>query len=267
MEIKNYYVAKDLDDALQKFMLSSDNHLLGGGAWMKNSLRHIDTAIELSHLVSNDITETKEFIEIGAMCTLHDLSIHPAIIKYYDGILAQASKQIMGITVRNIATIGGTIAGKYAFSDLLTPLLAMNCQLMFYRQGIITIEEYLQSAIREKDILLKVLIKKSTAKGYFHKVAKTALDFSIVNVAVVKDNQNFSVCVGARPQIAAKAFKACELLNSSGVINQEIIEKAAKMAADELTFSSNFRGQAEYRKMVTETYIKRGLQEVITNAR
>lgn len=266
MEIKNYYVPKDLDDALQKFMLSSDNHLLGGGAWIKNTLKHIDTAIELSHLVSNEITETNEFIEIGAMCTLHQISCHPALISYYDGILAQASKQIVGITVRNIATIGGTIVGKYAFSDLLTPLLAMNCQLLFHRKGIISLGDYLQSSERDKDILLKVMIQKTSSRGYFHKVSKTALDFSIVNLAIVKNNKTYSICVGARPQIASKAEKACELLNSSAKINNDIIEKSAKIAIEELTFSSNFRGSLEYRKMVTETYIIRGLKEVTDNA-
>jgi CO/xanthine dehydrogenase FAD-binding subunit len=263
MEIKTYYIPQNLDDALEKFNQGSGNCLLGGGAWIKNTLHKIDTAIELSNLVSNEIKDAKNHIEIGAMTSLSDLVTNPLVNQIYDGILSKAAASIMGVALRNVATIGGSIVGKYAFSDLLTPLLAMDCLLVFHHQGEMKLSEYLDQTTRVKDILLKVIIDKVPAKGYFHKVARTSLDFSILNVAIIRHQFNFRICVGARPGIATCALKASDYLNHSKAIDSEIIRSAAKIACEELAFSSNFRAKADYRKLVCDTYISRGLMEVM----
>lgn len=262
MEINNYYVAKSLDEALMVFKQRSDNYLIGGGAWMKNSLKQINELIELSHLVSSEIINNADFIEIGAMCTLHQLSQYPLLNTMYDGIIAQACQLVMGITIQNIATIGGTIMGSYAFSDLLTPLLAIDCILNFHHLGKISLSDYLLLTHHEKDILLSILIEKKNSKGYFHKVSRTALDFSILNLAIIRENHQFKIVVGARPGIATFANEANRFLSSNLIIDKDILMKASQLAANELSFSSNFRAQAEYRKSLAQTYILRGLLEV-----
>ena len=262
MEIKNYYVAKSLDEALDVLKQHPENHLIGGGAWIKNSLKQINQLIELSNLVSSEITDNGERLDIGAMCTLHQISQCPLLNTLYDGIIAKTCQSVMGITVQNIATIGGTIIGKYAFSDLLTPLLAIDCTLIFHLQGKMKLSEYLSLSHVEKDILLSIQIDKKNSKGYFHKISRTALDFSILNLAVVRENDAFRITVGSRPGIAVYASEANRFLSSNKIIDKEIMMKAAEIAANELSFTSNFRAQADYRKSLAQTYILRGLLEV-----
>jgi len=265
MEIKQYLVPKTLDEAIQVLNQSPDNHVFAGGAWIKNTIKKVDTAIELSNLVSSKIVQNHNTIEIGAMCTLHDLEKNPILNQVYGGIIAKASQSIMGITVKNIATIGGTIAGKYSFSDLLTALLAIDVTLVFHHKGRMKLSEFLNTTSPTKDILLKIEIEQTNGVGYFHKVSRTSLDFAIINVAIVKENCQYSIVVGARPGTAVYANQAMDYLNKLSIITNEEIEKASQIALSELSFSSNFRGSAEYRKSLAQVYVKRGLKEVASH--
>ena len=263
MEIRNYLVPKSLDEAVTVLNQSPDNHVFAGGAWIKNTLKRIDTAIELSHLISSNILEYPDHIEIGAMTTLHDLESSLLLNHYFDGIIAKASQSIMGITVKNIATIGGTIAGKYSFSDLLTVLLALDVTLSFHKKGFVKLSSFLTTNYPQKDILISISIDKNIAFGYFHKVSRTSLDFAIINVAVTYQNNRYFIVVGARPGTAAFALKAMNYINELKQITEEDIEETCRIASDELSFSSNFRGTKEYRKTLAYVYVKRGLKVVI----
>lgn len=267
MEIKNYYVPTSLDDALFVLNQSPDNHVFAGGAWIKNTIKKMDTAIELSSLVGSTIKEYPDIIEIKAMCTLHELEASPILNHYFGGIVAKASQSIMGITVKNIATIGGTIAGKYSFSDLLTVLLALDVTLVFHQKGQVKLSEFLYTNYPQKDILLSINIDKNNTLGYFHKVSRTSLDFAIINVAVTNFNGHYTIVVGARPGTAAYAIKAMNYLSHLNHLTDEEIEKASEIAADELSFASNFRGTKDYRKILASVYVKRGLKAVSQDAR
>ena len=265
MEIRNYLVPKSLDEAVIVLNQSPDNHVFAGGAWIKNTLKKIDTAIELSTLIDSKIKEYPNYIEIGAMCTLHDLEESALLKQYFGGIIAKASQSIMGITVKNLATIGGTIAGKYSFSDLLTALLAIDVTLVFHSKGKLKLSTFLTTNYPVKDILLSIIIEKNQTLGYYHKVSRTSLDFAIINVAVTNNNNRYSIVVGARPGTAAFALNAMNYINQLKNITEQDIEKTCELAADELSFSSNFRGTKEYRKSLAFVYIKRGLKAVINH--
>lgn len=265
MVIRNYLVPKSLDEAVNVLNQSPDNHVFAGGAWIKNTLKRIDTAIELSHLVNSTIIDYPNLIEIGAMTTLHDLESNQLLNQYFGGIIAKASQSIMGITVKNIATIGGTIAGKYSFSDLLTVLLALDVTLIFHNKGSVKLSTFLTTNYPEKDILLSISIDKNTSFGYFHKVSRTSLDFAIINVAVTYQNSRYCIVVGARPGTAAYAINAMNYINQLNQITEEELEQTCRLASDELSFSSNFRGTKEYRKTLAYVYVKRGLKAVISH--
>lgn len=170
----------------------------------------------------------------------------------------------MGVGIRNIATLGGSVMGKYAFSDLFTPLLVMDASLIFYKKGEMSLSKFLQTKKMEKDILVKIVIPKNNSIGYFHKVQKTRLDFAVVNVAISK-NDKIDIAIGARPSIAARPTNAIDYINTQETINEEVIKETARIAIEELKFSTNSKSGAEYRTLVAATYLKRGLKEVMSN--
>ncbi len=262
MEIKEYIAADSLENAYNLLIANQKNHLIAGGAWIKISLKNVDSLIGLEKLGLDYIKETNDFLEIGAMTTLRDLEVNAGIKSLGSGILSKAISHIMGLNIRNLATIGGSIMGKFAFSDLFAVLLVLDARLNFYKLGEISLQEFLETPKIPKDILQSIKISKENKTGYFKKVATTHLDFAIVNVAISK-GKHFKLAVGSRPGIAKIAQNALNYLNSQEVIDEEAVNKAVHIAIEELGLSSNLRSSKEYRETLVRTYLKRGIKKVI----
>lgn len=263
MVISEFTKPNNLEEAYHALVQGKQSVIIGGGAWMKLTLKNVDTVISLEKLSLNQIETRDGTIEIGAMTTLREIEINPAIQHLCDGILSQACHSIMGINVRNIATIGGSVMGRLAFSDLYPVLLTLNAELVFYKTGSISLEDFLSNPKRDKDILVKIVIPNQTGRGFFKKVATTALDFAILNIAVVKNDQGFHISLGSTPYMASLAHESMKSLNAMGKASVEEIEGIADMVVEELKFSDNIRGSKEYRLELAKTYVRRGLRKVM----
>lgn len=261
MKIQAYQRPQTIKEAYQLLLESEHNMIMGGGAWLKLTNRQVETLIDISHLGVDTIQQEEDRIIIGAMTTLRALETSPIIQACTNGILANAANSIMGMNVRNIATIGGSIMGKYSFSDLITPLLAMNATLRFYKREPMPLAEFLQTKHMEQDILLAIEIPHQNSHGYFYNVKKTAIDFAVLNVAIVKGD-SIVIAIGARPGIAMVATKAMEFINAQAAFTDDIIKQTAQIAQDEIHVSSNFRASEDYRELLVNVYVKRGLKEV-----
>lgn len=262
MKINDFYQPVTLDEAYEKFNENSNNQVMGGGAWMKLSGANIETLIQLGNLGLDTVSETKDKLIFGAMATLHQIETNIAVKTVYDGMLAKAIRSVMGIQVRNVATIGGTVMGRYPFSDILTALLVMKTKLVFYKRKEITLEEYLLERKPDRDLLLFIEIEKADAKGFFNKVSKTALDLSILNVAVSSENGQYSISVGARPGLARLCHAAMEYLKEEKTVTEVVMQEASLKAVAELDFSSNSKASKEYRMELAKVYVLRGLKAV-----
>lgn len=262
MEINNYFAPRRVEEAYELFMDNEANRFIAGGAWMKLSTKKVNDLISLDHLRLDYIKEENAFFEIGAMATLRQIETNQQIKSYFSGILNQAIGNIMGVSVRNLATIGGSIIGKFAFSDLLGVLLVLDTRLQFYKLGEISINEYMMMKKPPRDLLVSIKIPKVSGKGYFKKVSKTHLDFAVINLAIFK-GENVKIAVGSRPLAAGIANKASNFLSSQESITEETIENTCDLVIEELKLSSNLRASKEYRELLVRTYLKRGLWQVM----
>lgn len=251
---------QSLEEAYEILMKRKNNVVIGGSAFLRMGTKRIGTGIDLSNLNLNLIEETPDHIEIGAMTTLRDLEVSPILNKYFDRVLPNAVRDIIGVQFRNVVTVGGSVFSKYGFSDLIVALLALETEVELYNGGRIALEEFLNRKY-EKDILVKLYIKKNNANAIYKCMRNSRSDYPILNLAVSKDDNNFKICVGARPQRATVAVKASEFL-SNNPINEENIIKASEIACEELVFGSNMRASKEYRKVVCKSLVKNALMEV-----
>lgn len=250
-----------IEEAYRILTANKSNTVLGGCAFLRLGSGKINTAIDLSNLNLNYIKELDDEIEIGAMTTFRDIETSPVLNQYFNGVLPGAVSDVIGVQFRNIVTIGATVFSKYGFSDLIPALLALDTEVELCKGGRMPLEEFLDKP-SERDILIKVFIKKNKRKAVYHSMRKSRSDFPILNVAVSNMDHQWLIVVGARPSRAKIAQKASEEL-SNGLLNIENIENAANMAADELSFESNMRGSAEYRKAVCKVLVKRAVTEVL----
>ena len=258
MKVNEYYRASSLEDAYQKLQASPKNAILAGGLWMKKMGQSYDSLIDLSKLGLDKISETKDEVVVGSMVTQRDFEDSKIVSFLFAGAPAFAVREVMGVNFRNLATIGGSIMGRYPFSDVITGLLPYDVELEFYPAQKMSLEEYLNYKGKLNAILVAIHIKKGEGKGFFKKVKTTALDFPIVNIAVAKVNKEYRVVVGARPMVAARSYKAMEYLNNGG----KDFAKAAELAVEELSFMDNKDASKEYRVDLAKVYVRRGLEEV-----
>lgn len=262
MRANEYYRASSLEDAYSKLQEDPKNVLLAGGLWIKKMGQSYNALIDLSTLGLNKISETKEEVIVGSMVTERDFENSPLIKSLYGDAISFATREVMGVNFRNLATIGGSIMGRYPFSDVITGLLPYDVTLHFYPEQEMKLEEFLLFRGKINAILVDIRIKKHVGKGFFKKVKTTALDFPIVNIAVSKVNDKCTIVVGARPMVAAIAHKASDYINSVSSPNRDDFVKAAEIATEELQFLDNKDASKEYRIDLARVYIRRGLEEV-----
>lgn len=251
---------QSLEEAYEILMKRKNNIVIGGSAFLRMGEKRIGTGIDLSNLNLNLIEETSDYIKIGAMTTLRDLEVSPILNKYFNGVIGNCVKDIIGVQFRNVVTVGASVFSKYGFSDLIVALLSLDTEVELYKGGRVKLEEFLNQKY-EKDILVKVHIKKNNSKSIYKCMRNSRSDYPILNIAISKDDNNFKICVGARPQRAIIAKEASEFI-SNNILNEENILKASEIACEELVFGSNMRASKEYRKAICKSLVKSALVEV-----
>ena len=256
LRANNYYRATSIEDAYQKLNENPKNAIVAGGLWMKKTGLQYETLIDLSDLGLDQIKEDKEFIHVGVMVSLRDYENSPIIQKLFSGATAFSAREVMGPAFRNSATIGGSVFGRYPFSDVIAGLLPLDVTVKMYPDKELSLVEFLNLRGKIDGILVEIKIRKEEGKGYFKKVKTTALDFPLINFSIVKRGGKNYIAIGSRPLVAALAPKAMELAD------QGKFEEAADMASQELPYMDSFNISKEYRQDLVKVYVRRGLEEV-----
>ena len=71
------------------------------------------------------------------MTSLRDLELHKGLDAMTGGAVRESLRHIVGVQFRNLATVGGSIFGRFGFSDVLTMFLALDSwvELYHWRSG------------------------------------------------------------------------------------------------------------------------------------
>ena len=96
LRIREYRKVESLEEAYE-LNQKKTNRIIGGGLWMKIGDRNLMTAIDLSGLGLDQISETEDEFVIGCMATLRDLEVHPGLNAYTDGAVKQSVCHIVGV--------------------------------------------------------------------------------------------------------------------------------------------------------------------------
>lgn len=253
---KEYVQPETLQEALE-LNKKPNNILIGGMLWIKMGDRAYNKAIDLSRLGLDAIEELDDEWKIGAMVTLGQLENHEALNQEFDQTFQEAFSPIVGVQFRNSATVGGSLAGRYGFSDVLTLLMALNAEVELAEKGRIPLEEYAKMK-PDRDVLAWVYIPKRNTRTSYKSVRNSATDFPVLTCAVNQDPENHAVhiVVGARP---AKAAVYKDTLPADP--SKEQIEALAARAADSFSYADNMRASGKYRQAMAKVLITRALKE------
>ena len=158
LSIRNYVRPQTIEEAYE-YAKKPLSVVLGGMLWLKMQNRNVNFAIDLSDLHLDQIEEIDDEIHIGAMVTLRELETNEQLNHFTQGAIKESVRHIVGVQFRNLATIGGSIYGRFGFSDVLTLFMALDCEVELYPTGRVSIKKFANMKFT-KDILTKVIIKK-----------------------------------------------------------------------------------------------------------
>ena len=231
LRIREYRRVESLEEAYE-LNQKKTNRIIGGGLWMKIGDRNLMTAIDLSGLGLDQISETEdEFVNA-----------------YTDGAVKQSVCHIVGVQFRNCATVGGSIYGRFGFSDVLTLFAALDCYVELYKGGNVPIQEFIHMNY-DNDILVAVHIVKTPVKITYLSQRNTATDFPVIAVAVSEYNEKLHVSIGARP-VRAETL-------TLDLSEKADMEHLVKKVQEQFSFGSNRRGSADYRRHIAGVLVKR----------
>lgn len=253
-----YVRAANVEDALEVLRFRKGAQILGGGMWMRLSDRTIPCVIDLSDCGLDKIEETEDEYRIGAYVTLRDLECAGVLNDACDGVLAAAVRDIVGVQFRRSATVGGSVFGRFGFSDVICALLALDTEVELVEAGRVPLATFIDMPY-ELDVLTHIIVKKHDYQASYQCLRKTATDFATVNACAARWDGAWHLAVGARPA-KARLLSGAE----AGVVSAEpsCDELAhAIEAVRGLTYSSNLWGSERYRRHLAGVLAARALVE------
>ena len=257
LTIGNYVKVKTLEEAYE-LNQARNSRIMGGMMWMRLGNARVKTIIDMSELGLNEIEETDHVFRIGAMCTLRQLEEHAGLAAYTHGAVKEALRHIVGVQLRNLATVGGSIYSRFGFSDVLTLFMAMDCSVELYKGWIISLQEYAERPY-DRDILVRLIVKKEKAEFFYQSVRNSQTDIPVLTCAAARlENGSYRIAIGARP-LKAVLF---ELPAKAGVSAQELAQNFADEVKQKIVTGSNMRGNAEYRRHLAGVLTKRAVLEL-----
>ena len=255
LTINTYLRAKSLDEAY-KTLQNRGNIILGGMLWLKMQDRKVGTAIDLCGLGLDRITETERAFELGAMVPLRALETHEGLNAMTRGAFARSVEHIVGVQFRNCATVGGSVFGRFGFSDVLTLLLALDARVVLQGAGELSLEEFCARP-PFRDILVRVIVPKGAEGTVYLSQRNSATDFPVLTCAIARREGAFRFAIGARPG------RARVYLDEKGLLSGRITRDSALAMGEDLSrrvpMGDNLRAGAEYRTKICQSLVRRGL--------
>ena len=270
----NQYVrAQSLDEAYELYQ-KKPNFVLGGMLRLKMKNKTLGTAIDLCDLGLDQIDEDENEFRIGAYATLRQIETHEALNAYTHGAIAESVRHIVGVQFRNVATVGGSIWGRFGFSDVMTIFRALGAKVQLHKAGIMDLDEFAALPRTTRDVLVSVIVPKNAKGVVYLSQRNQSTDFPVLTCAVANRSGRYVAVIGASPYMAEPVWDEEGILdclsdaktdgNAALTDNSETnakIDKFAEYVAEHIRFGSNIRAGAEYREIICRVLTRRAVTQ------
>lgn len=247
-----YVMARSLEEA---YALNQKRSavIVAGNMWLRLCGMKKQTAIDLSALGLDGIEETDTEFVLGAMVTLRQLETSAALHAAFGRAFAQAVSPIVGTQFRNTATLGGSVYGRFGFSDVSTLLLALGATVALYHRGDVPLAQF-QQELWDRDIITHIRIPKGQ-RAAVCSVRLTATDFPVLVCAASCGSEGLRLSVGSRPMRAMVAAQG---------LSPDVDEEALERIAAALPLGTNLRAGEAYRRKIAPVLLRRAVQGCLT---
>ena len=225
------------------------------------------------------LAEEGGHLRIGALVRHATLEREASLRGRYPAIAA-AAPQISDPLVRNLGTVGGSLAHADPSGDWGAVMLALGASVVARsRRGEreIPVRELFRdpftTSLEPDELLTEVRVPAPAGPvgGTYLKLERKVGDFATVAVAVHVDMRDARIgragiglaAVGATNLRA----EAAEAALAGAEPTDEAFAEAARLAAEAASPVSDVRGSARYKRHVVEVYVRRGLAAAVERAR
>jgi carbon-monoxide dehydrogenase medium subunit len=270
-----YSSPANLKDALG-LLSKDDTKALAGGMslipLMKLRLAAPATVVDLGRIPDlNYIREEGGTMRIGATTTHYQVE-SSALIRSRCPLLAEAASNIGDIQVRNMGTIGGSIAHADPAADYPASLLALETKVVLVTakgQREVAISDFFvdtfTTALDTGELIREVIVpvEEQSVGTSYHKMVQPASGFAIVGVAARVKKAGGKI-VMARVGVTGLSGKPYRAINVEKALEGTAgsatdIQKAAALVADGVDANSDLHASADYRKHLARVYAMRAL--------
>ena len=256
----NYHSPKNIEEALNIYNTCEEPKFLAGGmtliASMKQRLIAPSDLIDL-RTISNlsEISLNNNIIRIGSLCS-HDKISNNDIIKSNIVNMSKLASGIGDPAVRNMGTIGGSIANSDPAADWPAAILALNANIVTNNREINNKEFFtnmFETCLEENEIITEINFE---IPGFFNyiKFPNPASRYAIVGVAIAKYENKVSVAISgaSHTPFIAKELSEALTMNFSDNIPLNTI------SSDEL--NEDIHASSEYRANLIDVLTKKVLK-------
>jgi carbon-monoxide dehydrogenase medium subunit len=271
-----YHRTSSVEEALELLdRYGEDAKVLAGGQSLIPLLKLRFAAPE--HLIDvnpieglRDIAESGGTLTIGAL-TRHNELVRSEVVGRYP-VIAAAAPQIADPLVRNLGTIGGSLAHADPAGDLGAVMLAMDASVVLRSSSgerIVPIDEFLvdtfTTTIAPNELLTEVRVPTPAPRsgGTYLKLERKVGDFATVAAAVTLTLDNGSV---GRAGIGLTGVDSknvhatdAEASLAGAAPSDDAFAEAGRLAAAAAHPVTDVRGTETYKRHMIEVYVRRGL--------
>jgi CO/xanthine dehydrogenase FAD-binding subunit len=214
-------------------------------------------------------------LAIGAMATIHTVTSSPLVRERYE-VLSEAAVSIGGRELRNVATIGGNLAGAMPCADLPPVLITLGAKVrLISRDGerLLPVEElyseFGRTVIRPDEVLTTILLPSvpaASAGTYLKFHDRQSMDMTTVGVSAVVtwDDANrvfrdVRIALASSAPVPLRAKKA-ETLLCGRAFAEDALEEAALAVCEEAEPRSSWRATREFRFELLRSLTKRAIK-------
>ncbi len=274
----DYTAPATLGEALE-LLKNGEAKVLAGGMslipLMKLRLAAPERVVDLGRIAElNYIREDGGSIRVGAMTTHFQIE-SSAMLKARCPLLAEAASAIGDVQVRNMGTIGGSIAHADPAADYPASLLALEARLKLAKAGserTVAIGDFLQdtftTALEPGEIVteISVPVEQSGTGVSYQKMLQPASGFAIVGVAARIRRAGGRIAM-ARIGVTGLAWKAFRATAAEQLLEGGADVRAAVAGiAEGVQANADIHASAEYRKHMAAVYAARAVSAALSRA-
>ncbi len=259
----------EIDSNINNLQLTINNSKVVAGGTDLYVQKHEEMVYaEATHILFDDelrtITETDEFVELGASVVVTDLLESDIFNRLFPNLYKHL-KLVSSTPIRNMATLAGNFTNASPIGDMTVWFLGSDAEIIFNNDRVLPLKDYYlgyKTLAKSDDEFIKTIrFRKDFTHFNFEKVCKrTYLDIASVNTAIslkVAGNviEHANVSIGGVFATPLYLRKTSEYLNGKE-INESIIREANEILQTEISPISDVRGTMEYKRLLARQLFK-----------